>query len=275
MAIKAFKITPEANMPFESPVSTLDEMTRKLSEGFYTTFTTLARGTRVLGLKAHLRRVYSPAIENGITPAVNESLLRQRLARLVEENVPNESRLRLILTKAAGEIYVGIQRFEPLPASVFSKGVRVVTAQISRKDPRIKDTAFILESNSQRKLLNRDVFEILLAKKGYILEGMTSNFYVVKGKSLVTARRGILLGVTRKAILRLAKGQGMSIEYRPPRIKEKFDEAFLTSSSRGVVPVVSIDEKPVGLGGVGKWAKTLSKAYQAYVEDRSESLIDM
>jgi branched-subunit amino acid aminotransferase/4-amino-4-deoxychorismate lyase len=90
---------------------------------------------------------------------------------------------------------------------------------------------------------------------------------------IVTAQKGILLGVTRRAVLRLARGQGMSIQYRSPRVGENFDEAFLTSSSRGVVPIVSIDDVPVGQGRVGDWAKTLSKAYQAYVQERSEVII--
>ena len=161
MSIKVFKTTHETDLPVNSSAATLDEMTRVLPEGYYTTFTTLAQGTRVMGLQAHLHRIYSPAIENGITPSINETALRKRLSRIVKENLPKESRARLILTKEAGEIYIGIQPFEPLPASVYSKGVHVITAEITRKDPRIKDTAFILESNSQRKLLNRDVFEIL------------------------------------------------------------------------------------------------------------------
>ena len=118
------------------------------------------------------------------------------------------------------------------------------------------------------------MFEILLTNNGKILEGMTSNFYAIKGKTLVTARSGILLGVTRRAVLRLARGEGMSIEYRSPKVGEKFDEAFLTSSSRGVVPIVSIDNQPVGQGKVGKWTKILSKAYQAYVEKRSEKIVE-
>jgi branched-subunit amino acid aminotransferase/4-amino-4-deoxychorismate lyase len=65
----------------------------------------------------------------------------------------------------------------------------------------------------------------------------------------------------------------MSVEYRAPAVGEKLDEAFLTSSSRGVVPIVSIDGKPVGQGGrVGVWTKTLSKAYQAYLKEKSEAI---
>jgi branched-subunit amino acid aminotransferase/4-amino-4-deoxychorismate lyase len=179
----------------------------------------------------------------------------------------------------------------------------VITSSISRTDPRIKDTSFISKSNEQRKLLNKDVFEILLTRNGKVLEGMTSNFYVIARPAgakqsptrrtsllrqeehpprndmvLVTAQRGILLGVTRKAVLKLAKEQGMTIEYRAPLLNEKFNEAFLTSSSRGVVPIVSIDNKSVGQGRrrtepvevVGKWTKKLISAYREYIMNKSE-----
>jgi branched-chain amino acid aminotransferase len=268
-----FKITHSENVPHPTQAKTLDEMTRELPDGFYTTFSTLSGGTKVLGLRAHLQRLYFPAAEMRLAPSVDESTLRARLAGLVKPNLPGESRIRLILTKDNGMVYAGVQPFEPLPDSVYQNGVHTVTSGVSRSDPRIKGTDFIMKSAEQRKLVRGDVFEILLTHNGKILEGMTSNFYAIKGKMLVTARSGILLGVTRRAVLQIARGEGMSIEYRSPKVGEKFDEAFLTSSSRGVVPIVSIDQSPVGQGGVGAWTKTLSQAYQAYVEKRSENLV--
>ena len=65
----------------------------------------------------------------------------------------------------------------------------------------------------------------------------------------------------------------MSIHYHAPRVDDVFAEAFLTSSSRGIVPIVSIDDSRVGEGTVGAWTSRLMNAYQAYVEERSESLI--
>jgi branched-chain amino acid aminotransferase len=138
----------------------------------------------------------------------------------------------------------------------------------------VKDTGFISSSVEQRKQLSGDIFEVLLTKNGKILEGMTSNFYAIKGSTLVTVQDGILLGVTRHVILGLAREQGMYIDYRAPKIGERFDEAFLTSSSRGVVPIVSIDNQPVGQGKVGKWTEILSKVYQAYVEKKSERIVE-
>lgn len=300
MTIKCYQLTAGRIIPLDISASTLDEMTRALPQGFYTTFTTLAEGTRALGLRSHLQRLYVPAHELGLRPGVDEKTLRERLALLVKENLPKESRLRLILTKEKGEVYVGVEPFNPLPESVYRKGVRVVTTEMARHDPRIKDTAFIAESLAQRRLLGGDIFEVLLTRNGKILEGMTSNFYaaahVLARRSetttkqssqsggllwaddrrprndvkLITARQGILPGVTRRVVLQLAKGEGLSIEYRAPRLDEDFVETFLTSSSRGIVPIVQIDDRAVGQGRVGEIAKRLSKAYTAYLQRHAE-----
>lgn len=242
-------------------------------------------------MQAHLDRLYLPAQELKLNSAVDENILRERIAELVKENLPHESRVRLILTKDRGEIFAAIQPFTPLAKEIYENGVHVITSTMERNDPRIKGTDFITKSAGQRKLVTGAVFEILLTHNGKILEGMTSNFYAVNYPviarravfpmkqsrndiaTLLTAQKGILLGVTRRAVLRLARGQGMSIEYRSPRVGEKFDEAFLTSSSRGVVPIISIDDSSVGEGKVGAWTKTLSKAYQACVEERGEKIV--
>ncbi len=274
MKVKAFEISATRTIPLQTSVTTLDEMTRTLPQGFYTTFSTSAQGTRVLGLRDHLQRLYVPAGEVKLNPAVDEYVLRERIALLAKENLPNESRVRLILAKESGKIYIGVLPFMSLSKNVYANGAHVITSSVARHDPRIKDTGFISESVAQRKLLNKDVFEVLLTKNKNIFEGMTSNFYAVKGKTLITAQRGILLGVTRKAMLRIARGQGMGIEYRAPGMNEEFDEAFLTSSSRGVVPIVSINDKAVGQGQVGEWSKILMKGYWDYVEKFSSSLLE-
>lgn len=253
--------------------STLDGLTASLSDGFYTTFSTLSGGARVLGLSAHLKRLYEPAQNLGLHPSVASKKIREYIAELTRQNLPNESRLRLILTKDTGDVYIGIQPFVPVPEAVYRDGVHVITREMARHDPRIKGTDFIAQSAEQRKLVKDDVYEILLVRNGKILEGMTSNFYAINGKTLITAQKGILLGVTRRVVLRLTRGQGMSIEYRSPGVDENFDEAFLTSSSRGVVPIVKINCKPVGQGRAGAWAKALSLAYQAYVIERSEAIV--
>lgn len=282
MTLHGYRLSANKLIPLDFHASNLDELTGRVSDGFYTTFSTLAQGTRVLGLRAHLKRLYKPAQEFQLKPSANERTVRQHIAELAKANLPKKSRIRLILTKDTGDVYIGIQPLIPPLESVYRDGVHVLTADMARHDPRIKGTDFITQSANLRKLVKGDIYEILLVHEGGFLEGMTSNFYAVRSVNehhphnditLITAQKGILLGVTRRAVLQLARRQGMSIEYRSPRVDEKFEEAFLTSSSRGVVPIVKIDGKPVGQGVPGAWTKALSLAYQAYVLERSEAIL--
>lgn len=307
MSISAFRLDAHNLIPLETDAASPDEFTRTLPHGLYTTFSTNHNGTRVLGLAAHLDRLYAPAA--GIRPSASRVAkhpvradLRLALAKLALDSAPGESRFRLLLSASDGTVYIIVQPFTPLAKEIYARGVKVITVHLVRHDPRRKDSGFITESQSARTKVGGDIFEALLTKNGKIYEGMTSNFYAVEdsviarrvvsptkqsprargllryarndgGATLVNARRGILLGVTRRAVLRLARGQGMDIRYRAPHVDDDFAEAFLTSSSRGVVPIISIDGIGVGEGRPGAWTKRLINAYAAYVEEESESLV--
>ncbi len=253
-SVKAWELTQEngavaLNLP---DMSSLDAITRQLPQGFYTTFRTFAGGKRVLGLRAHLKRLYGPAKEQGIEPSVPVGALRQRVAEILR-GYSGEARVRLILT-GRGQEYVAIELLKPLPPEIYARGVEVVTTDVERQNPRLKSTSFISDSQDARaKLAESQVFEALLVRNGVILEGMTSNFFYIKEGKLGTARKDILLGVTRQNVLRVARGSGLDIVYKPLKREQVpvLSEAFLTSSSRGIVPIVQIDDLTVGEGSSG------------------------
>ena len=118
-----------------------------------------------------------------------------------------------------------------------------------------------------------EFFEALLVRNEFILEGMSSNFFYVKGDGILgTAQKNILLGVTRRTVLRVARGSGIDIAYRALKREQvpALDEAFLTSSSRGIVPIVQIDDLPVGEGRPGSVTNRLSRLYNHYVVSHAE-----
>jgi len=290
MALSIYRLDGARIFPLKMDGTTPDEISRHLPHGLYTTFVTKKNGTRALGLTRHLDRLYDPAESEGVQPSTSRTDLRWVLSELAQKYAPGESRFRIILNITNGMVVIIQQPFLPTSKNVYIEGVNVITSDLVRQDPRRKDSRFIGESQSERSRVNKDIYEVLLTKNRRIYEGMTSNFYIVKynGKdkatqglllnhvvsvTLVTARDGILLGVTRRAILRLARGQGMSINFRPPLLSESFTEAFITSSSRGVVPVVSIDGARVGEGRVGIWTQRLIQAYALYEETHSELFI--
>ncbi len=331
--IQIWRITAEQTKQIELPQDTdLNVITRQLPDGFYSTFRTYGQGTRVIGLKAHLQRLYGPVR----SPQVSELTLRKQLGLLLKD-YSNEARVRLIMTKQ-GELYVAIEALKQWPNEIYEKGVKVETVELTRTDPRLKSTRFIGESESERKhIVQKGIFEALIVKNGKILEGLTSNFFYVlrpacpvpsgpgrgtwdagtgerseaqskdgiqeksspprssrfdygieehnpsapqenagtsQREVLCTAQRDILLGVTRRTVIHLARGIGLEIVYEPLKRDQTqvAQEAFITSSSRGIVPVIQIDGEMVGEGSVGAITRQLSVAYEAYVLEKAERI---
>jgi branched-chain amino acid aminotransferase len=260
----------ELNLP---EMSSLDAITRQLPQGFYTTFRTFEGGKRVLGLRAHLRRLYQPATLRQVSPSISIDNLRNELADLLQA-YPAEARVRIMMA-SDGQFFLALEPLEPLPPEIYSHGVKVISTTLERQDPRLKSTAFISSSRDARmKIMQAKVFEALLVRNGRILEGMTSNFFYVKEGKLGTARRDILLGVTRQTMLRVGRGSGLEIVYKPLKLGQiqALDEAFLTSSSRGIVPIVQIDEVAVGEGSPGVVTKDLFAAYKVYIKRFAENI---
>ena len=267
--------------------SSLDAVTRQLPDGYYSTFRTYDGCTRVIGLTAHLKRL----------PHADASSLRRNLNRLLEPFRPGEARVRVMETRNR-EFYILIEPLKPLPREVYKKGVRVETTTIQRYSPRVKSTTFISASDEERRHIAKEgIFEALLVKNGRILEGMTSNFFYVSRSTenrwssslvqigayrdqrltkdlLFTAQRGILLGVTRTMVIRAAQGRGVEVRFRALRLNQLsvVKEAFITSSSRGIVPVIQIDDVRVGQGRPGKMTWMLMSAYEKYVLNHAEKI---
>jgi len=270
--IQAWHVTQTQNIRLELEASLLDEFTRQMPDpdGYYSTFRTFDGCTRVLGLTAHLQRLYEPVS----MPEVSESFLRRQLLTLLEPYRPDEARVRLIMTKR-GHVYIASEPLRSLPREVYETGVRVETTEIQREHPRLKSTTFIGQSDSERKHIAQEgIFEALLVKDGKILEGMTSNFFYVKDNILYTAQDDILFGITRKTVIDVARGRGVDVNYEPLERNQLTDvhEAFITSSSRGIVPVIQIDNLTIGQGRPGPITMELSAGYDQYVIEKAEKI---
>ncbi len=262
---------------FSKPGISLDEITRQLPQGLYSTFRTFGGAQKVLGLQSHFDRLFGPAEIAGIITSASEYELRQSLRKLLGPYQSSEARVRISvsLSEKPGLVFIAIEPLKLLDATIYQNGVKLVTSHIERSNPRLKTTGFISKSEIERKtILQNGIFEAVMVHNNQILEGLTSNFYTVKGQKIISARKGILLGVTRRAVLRLARVNGFSIDYRALGVEEIpwVDEAFITSSSRGVVPVVEIDGIAVGQGMVGGVVKSLIIAYDSYVIKNAETI---
>ena len=110
--------------------------------------------------------------------------------------------------------------------------------------------------------------EAILINGGYAIEGAASNLFIVKHGVLITPPKGnaLLPGITRDLILELAASNAIPFREADIHEDELFDadEVWLTSSTREISPVISIDDKPVGNGKPGPLWQRMSELYQDY-----------
>lgn len=242
----AYRLTSQGAQALAPASLSLDELTSSLG-GLYTTFRTWENGKRFLGLNLHLKRLYRGQGQPGLSPQEMETGLR----RLIETLAPSgELRVRLVSALAPAQgCFALLEPFTPPEASLYLKGARVISVYLPRPRPQLKTTAFLKSAAALRAGFAPGIYEaIRLNRAGRALEGLSSNFYLVRDGIIFTAGRGVLAGVTRSIILRLARRLGLQVELTAPDLRQPFDEAFLSSSSRGAMPIVEVDGQVVGSG---------------------------
>ena len=157
-----------------------------------------------------------------------------------------------------------------LDPGLYKNGVAVSIASFPRVhaiDPRVKATAYLPAILARLEADEQSCYEsMFLDSRGRILELSTANFFAIRDGEVLTPplRLGILEGVTRKAVLRLARAQGLRAKeaiLRPEDLTG-WQEAFLTSAVRGIIPIVRLGGTRVGTGRPGPVTKALMKAFR-------------
>ena len=234
----------------------------------------------------HFRRLRASAARLGFSvPASDTDLLAQVDALLARAGT-GESYIRIIVSRGLGDCSYNFERVEgptvvmiqkalpPYPASHYEEGVKVAAVGVRRNHPRALDPA-IKSSNLLNNILavrearSRGAEEpLLLNQEGFLAEGASTNVFLARGGRIFTPplSAGILAGITREVVLELLPGLGVSFREEPLHLDELLvaDEAFVTSTTREVVPVRQVDETPVGSGRPGPLTKRILEAFRAY-----------
>ncbi|MFT3988177.1 D-amino-acid transaminase [Aestuariivirga sp.] len=145
-------------------------------------------------------------------------------------------------------------------------GVKVVTVPDIRWERRdIKSVMLLAPVLAKQAAAEKGASEGWMVEDGKITEGASSNAYIVKDGVVITRplSHAILPGCTRRALMRLAKEHGVKVEERLFTPDEAYaaDEAFLTSATQFVMPIVEIDGKRVGGGQPGPLVRKLREFY--------------
>ncbi len=205
-------------------------------------------------LRDHLHRLERSARLIGLTLNKTVDELEEIVSETLQRNNHQESNIRIVVTGglspdnitpgASPRLMVMVTDITTFPDEIYSDGAKVITSHVDRFMPGAKSINYIPAILCQEEARNQQAIEaVYVDRGGYLLEGTTSNFFALFGKTLVTPPTDRLLpGITRQVVLELAEKEYV-VEIRNIHKDEirLMDEAFITSSVKEIVPVVAID----------------------------------
>ena len=233
---------------------------------------------RPFHLDDHLTRLYRSAELIDMDIPFSREHITSVVLETVERNAYRHATIRILITGGESEDGV-LPSGKPVLAILitplgerdmqrFARGYKLITTNLQRVSPEAKTTSYVAAVRALKEAALRGADDALFVnKQGHVLEATRSNFFIFRRDTLVTPREGILIGITRNVVLDLARGR-FPIEERPILLAElaQADEAFVTSSSKEIVPVVQIDDLVIGNGKPGPRTRELEQRFIEMVE---------
>lgn len=284
--VQLFAVTAVGPGPLPVPpgAQSFDELYNGLALGVYSALRTFNHN-QFLYLDAHIERTKRSLALLGWSYQLDEMALRRALHAVCTAYHRPEARVRFdVLAEPArslgtdSRVLLALMPFTPPPPELYEQGVAVaVVDDLARERPLAKTADFAQNRRRYTASGRADIYEYLLHDaQGYILEGTSTNFYGVRDGVVYTAGSGVLEGVTRRIVLDLLAELNLPLRLEPVHRGEiaALGEAFLTGSSRAVLPVTQIDGQVVGNGRPGPIAQHLLLAYNTFVAQTTRPAID-
>jgi len=270
------RLTPAGLQPVDYHAESLAEAARfEPHDGVYT-ITNTYHTFQVLKLDSHLDRLENSARLAGIALTLDRPRLRAALRQMIAEAHFGDSRFRITAPKDQPDcLILSIEPFKPPAPEIITAGVRCISlADTARNNPAAKTTDWMHDREAVEKSLPPGIYTgLLLSSTGDILEGISSNFYAILRGELRSAGKDVLPGIAQQIVYEIAPDV-LPLHLEAVNVVDipSLDEAFITSSSRGIIPVVVIDGITIGSGKPSVKTQTLRERYEAWVSDHLEEL---
>ena len=264
-------------------------------EGIYETLRTY-NGQPFL-FDRHMRRLRTSASMIALSIPLTDPQIDARFRETVTAaGLPTRDReayIRILVTRGIGEltydpaatpvpsIVVIVKPHVEPPADVFERGVRVALVPIVRNhpgtvNPLIKSNSLLNNALAMQEAIRRGGFEgIMRNYKGELAECTQSNLFIVKNGAALTppVDAGLLPGITREYLFEVGAGAGIPVREQVLHDADLFgaDEAFLTSTTREVVPIVQVDDRTIGSGTPGPVTLALLEGFRRKAESLTSS----
>ncbi|MES5394615.1 D-amino-acid transaminase [Bacillus amyloliquefaciens] len=236
----------------------------------------------LFGLREHIVRLFRSAAEIGIALPFSAEDIEWDLQKLVQENKLIDGGVYIQTTRGkAPRKHQYDKGLEPQttaytfsvkkPENEQKAGAQAITAEDKRwLRCDIKSLNLLYNVMIKQKAYEAGAYEAVLIRDGAVTEGTSSNVYAVINGTVRThpANELILNGITRIKLLELMKEHGIEVREKPLTEDELrgADEIFISSTTSELIPIVTLDGKPVGSGAPGPVAKTILEAFQSRIQ---------
>ena len=206
-----------------------------------------------LFLEDHLERFYNSANMMRLQVKETKEEVLEKVYELIKMNNLSYSGIRLLI--GGGDSPDGYTIVEPSlmivqqpiptpPDAMNLQGIKLASFEYQRQLARVKTTDYLMAIHLQPWMKEQGADDILYYSEGIVRECPRSNFFIVKDGTIITASNKMLLGITRKNILKIATENNIKVEERDFTIAElkTADEAFISSSTKRITAVRQIDD---------------------------------
>ena len=235
----------------------------------------------------HFRRLQRGLRDIEIPNPWNESSFAKTIHELLQRTKFDDGIVFVEVSRGEGErahfypdnmkptVVAYTRKFNFPDAAKKERGIRIITTADQRwKQCCVKSVNLLANALAKKKAQRAGADEVLLLDNGSVREGASSSFFAVRSGRLVThpLDEHILPGVVRDHVIGLALGAKIRVDERPLREAELFDmdEAFITSTTQGVMPVAEIDGRIIGNSRRGEITARLQAMFDA--EEKREAL---
>ena len=245
----------------------------------------------VFRLEQHVDRLYDSARAIHLAIPMAKTEMVQAVLDTLAVNQLQDAYIRLVVTRGAGslgldprkttdpQVIIITDSISLYPEELYEHGLKIITSGTIRNhpaalNPRIKSLNYLNNILAKIEGTNAGCLEaLMLNHEGKISECTGDNIFVVSRGVLHTPSidSGILDGITRQAVIELARGRGLAVHERTMDRHDVYtaDECFLTGTAAEVIPVVECDGRPIGSGKPGPITQDLRKRFHALVRHPS------
>ncbi len=248
-------------------------------------------GDKLFRFKHHIARLRNSLRLISLDIDYSDQQWRNLMLQLVKRNGGGHQGIYLQITRGCDPHLLRKHAFpQPVQPTIFMSSDPIPTnskeamlqgaTAITLPDTRwercdIKSIGLLANILATQEAMDKGAKDAILIRDGLALEGASSNLFIVKDNNIITPPIGpyILGGITRELLLELAKQHNIPIEERniPAQELQQCDEIWFSSSTKELVPVLALDNQPIGNGHVGPMAKRMIDLYIKYREALRES----